>query len=262
MPFVVAWLLCFILSFPTIALLFFINDWQWLPFSEWGYVLGFTIYQSLLSSLLSLTLGYWGAWSLLSSKGVTRKYLEVFYLLPNLVPTLFVIISTMSLFDWIGGIPQGAWGIVLLHGIINTGLAAIAFARSIERLLGPFADLARVDGVSLLSFHSKVALPLLARDIFLIGFLIFSTCFTSFSIPLVVGGLRGTTMEVLIYEKIRNPDTWSAAIYLSLLQVIFLFCFSFLLRYLKSWNVGTTRTGHGLKKLWKPPFEFSSGHPL
>ena len=221
------------LSFPTLALLFLIKDWTWLPVNEWSPVLIFTVTQALWSSMVSLLFGYWSAWSLLKQTRAKRKYLEVFYLLPNLMPVLFVIISTMNVFNLFAELPQGLWGIVTLHGIINTGLVSIALAKSIESRLGSCSDLARVDGASLLQFHLKILLPLLKRDFFLIGFLVFSVCFTSFSIPLIMGGVQGATMEVLIYEKIRSPQGWSAAIYLSLLQILILFSLSLLIGYFK-----------------------------
>ena len=239
-------LIFLILSFPMLILLFLIKDWQWLPFSEWSSVLFFTINQAFLSSLLSLILGYWGAWSLIQFSGLTRKYLEIFYLLPNLMPVLFVIISTMNLLFF--ELPQGVWGIVILHGIINTGLVSIAFSRAIESQLGPLADLAQVYGASFLQFHLEVALPFLKREISLIGFLVFSTCFTSFSIPLIVGGIQGTTLEVLIYEKVRSPQNWSGAIYLSLLQILILLGLSlFTSAFQSSPSEGQKTKGQGLR---------------
>ena len=185
-----------------------------------------------------------------------RRYFEVFYLLPNLIPVLFVIVSTMSVFDLFAELPQGIWGIVTLHGIINTGLAAIALARVIEGQLGSLADLARVDGANHFQFHSQIALPLLKREIFLIGFLVFSTCFTSFSIPLVIGGVQGATIEVLIYEKIRSPQGWSAAIYLSILQILILFCLSLFIGYFKSGNKKIPVRG---LRHWSIPFSMAPG---
>ena len=256
MRFIVRSFICLGLLFPVIVLFFLIKDWQWLPASEWCHVLVFTVGQALLSSIFSLILGYWGAWSLLNLTGLMRRYCEVFYLLPNLVPVLFVIISTMSLFNLFAELPQGVWGIVILHGIINTGLVSIFFAQAIESQLGALSDLARVDGASRIHFHSKVVLPLLKREICLIGFLVFSTCFTSFSIPLVVGGVQGTTLEVLIYEKIRSPQGWSGAIYLSMLQMVILFCLSLFIGYFNSENKRTSVRGGAH---WSPPLSLVPG---
>jgi thiamine transport system permease protein len=54
--------------------------------------------------------------------------------------------------------------------------------------------------------------------------------FGSFSVPLVVGGARGTTVEVLIYEKIRLSGHWSEAIILALLQSVFIFTLAFIVQ--------------------------------
>ena len=235
---VIRFLIIFVLSFPTFALLFLIQnliqEWEWLSWSEWLSVLGFTILQAFLSAFFSLLFGYWSAGSILKRKGAVRVYLEIFYLIPSIMPTLFVIISTMSVFNLMGELPEGLVGIVILHGVIHIGLVSIALANAMEYRLGNLADLARIDGANHFQFHLKVLLPLLKREILLIGFLVFSTCFASFSIPLVVGGLQGTTIEVLIYEKMRDIQGGSAAIYLSLLQVGLLFAFSFFIGPLKS----------------------------
>jgi thiamine transport system permease protein len=72
--------------------------------------------------------------------------------------------------------------------------------------------------------------PLLRKDFLSIGLFVFSVCFASFSIPLVVGGGRGTTLEVLIYEKIRLSSDWGAALFLSLLQSAILWTMSLAVR--------------------------------
>jgi thiamine transport system permease protein len=58
---------------------------------------------------------------------------------------------------------------------------------------------------------------------------VFCICFTSFAIPLTVGGGKGTTLEVLIYEKIKISADWSSALALCLIQLFIIGLISFLL---------------------------------
>ena len=255
-PWMVRLFIVFLLLSPILFLLSFVQDWQWISLEQWGYVLVFTIYQALLSAFFSLSFGYWGAWFLLKLKGYQRRWCEVFYLIPHLVPSLFVIVSTMSFFDVLGGLPQGLFGIVILHGVIHTGIVSVIVARALENRLGSLTDLARVDGVKRFLFHTKIAIPLLKRDLALIGFFIFSTCFTSFSIPLVVGGVTGSTIEVLIYEKVRDPEGWGAVIYLSTLQILIVFGFSLLIQRFKLPSPSPSSPN---LKHWSPPLTMLPG---
>ncbi|MBC7371530.1 MAG: iron ABC transporter permease, partial [Bdellovibrionaceae bacterium] len=62
------------------------------------------------------------------------------------------------------------------------------------------------------------------------GLFVFSICFGSFAVPLIVGGGKGTTLEVLIYEKIRLSNNWSQAVILAFFQSAFIFGISMLAR--------------------------------
>ena len=49
----------------------------------------------------------------------------------------------------------------------------------------------------------------LKRDIQLISLTIFCFCLTSFSLPVLLGGDSGKTLEVVIYDYLKNPNEWA-----------------------------------------------------
>lgn len=183
--------------------------------------------QAFFSALLSVALGVWVSFGLISfSKGFRRHYrtaLEVLCLLPNFLPPLFTLLSILNLVD---PFPMGLVGITIVHTMMNFGLVAVMLAHTIEKKVGGLAELAYVEGASKFLFLRKAFWPLLKKDLFLLFLFVFVVCFGSFAVPLIVGGGRGTTIEVLIYEKIRLSNNWSQAVFLALLQSAFIFAVS------------------------------------
>jgi len=57
-------------------------------------------------------------------------------------------------------------------------------------------------------------------DLKLLFIFVFAICFASFAVPLMLGGSRAATVEVLIYQKIRISGEWPEAIGLAVLQML------------------------------------------
>ncbi len=187
--------------------------------------------QAFFSAFFSLLIGFWISLGLVSSqnflKGRFGSFFEILCLAPNFLPPLFIILATLSVVE---PFPMGTAGIVLIHTLMNFGLAAVLLSGLIESKIGGMAELAYIEGASRFQFITKGVLPLLRKDILLLGLFVFVICFGSFSVPLIVGGGRGTTIEVLIYEKIRLSSQWGDAVLLAFLQSGFIFVLSFLNR--------------------------------
>lgn len=193
----------------------------------WAFKNSFS--QAFLSASGSLILGTWGALALLSfstnSQSKMRRALQVMCLLPNFLPPLFILLAVLN---FINPFPMGLIGISIVHILMNFGLVAVLLAESIQGRLGGMAELAYVEGAGRFQFMTQVFVPLLRKDLLLVFLFVFVICFGSFAVPLIVGGIHGTTVEVLIYEKIRISGDWGAAVVLALLQSVFIFLTSFL----------------------------------
>lgn len=222
-------LLLFLLS-PFLFLLSYIDQWSLTFNRELGAVLFATSLQAFLSALLTLGAGLAGALGLLSlrNQGTQwgHKVVELFILLPNMVPVLFVILAVLQLID---PFPFGLTGILILHCFLNVGLISISLYQLIVERIGGMAELAWIEGASRGAFLIQGVWGVLKKDLALLFLFVFTLCFSSFSVPLVVGGIRFTTLEVLIYQKIRISGALGEALWLSVIELAFIFLFSLLL---------------------------------
>jgi len=208
--------LAFFLLFPFLVLIFNFSLSLDLSWAELWWALKNSFLQSLLSSFISIGLGFFVALGFFSIQAKwLRAILEIAALLPSFLPAIFTLIA---IFNFIDPFPMGIVGIVIVHSFINFGLMGVLIANQIESRLGGLVEQAWVDGVSRFKFYTKVFWPLMKKDLAGLFLFVFALSFSSFSVPLVVGGGRGTTLEVLIYEKIRLSSDWGAAVLLSLIQ--------------------------------------------
>ncbi|MBK7960104.1 MAG: ABC transporter permease subunit [Bdellovibrionales bacterium] len=193
-----------------------------LDWDELGWALKNTLLQALGSTGVTLFLGLLGSFGLLwlDAKGFSRtlKWIEGGLLLPSLLPSLYVILASMQMVD---PFPMGRIGIIFVHTMMNFGMIAVILSQILRRQIVNLSETALILGVGFWKFLGRAVIPLLSRDLFRLGFFIFALCFTSFAVPLTVGGGRGTTIEVLIFEKLRYDLNWNQAVTLSLLQIFF-----------------------------------------
>ena len=182
----------------------------------------FTLGQSFLSAFFSLVIGFFGALGLIHfSTPRSEKIIKSLVLLPNVLPTLIVIICVLNVFVSFLEFPFGFWGIVLLHVLLNLGLLSLGIAETIKSRLGGALELCWIEGAKFAQ-----VLPLVIRqlwpDLKPLFYFTFCFCFTSFSVPLMVGRGNIGTLEVLIYEQVRIYGDLQSAWVLSLAQLVFL----------------------------------------
>lgn len=186
-----------------------------------------TLQQALASAAASVALGFVGALGLMSiaNRGLTS--MRLLALLPSAAPILLLILAFLKVFVAFRGIAA----IVALHSIINSGVVALALFAAVEVRLSGFAELAFIEGTGRVTFIRRVLAPLLMPDLIKSFLFVFILCFVSFSVPLVLGGSRATTLEVLIWQKIRIDADWSQALRVSAFQMFVILSFSFLLSH-------------------------------
>ena len=187
--------------------------------------LWFTFKQSLISAILTLVFGFLGALGLigLNSTGRGLRFLEVFIVFPSVVPVLFVILALMNIWTHFFKFPYGVWGIVLVHTVMNVGLVSFMLSSTLRLKLASLAELASVEGCSTMRFYTRCGLKFVKGELTYTFFFIFSLCFTSLSVPMIVGSIKEPVLEILIFEKLRHLSTWPEAVTLSLIQVVLLF---------------------------------------
>jgi thiamine transport system permease protein len=220
--------ICFLLLSPCL-ILFFLSPHLVMPQkAEIFWALGNSFIQAFLSAFLTLILGFIVALGYIRippERFVVKSFFEVLCLITQFVP---VIVSLVGILNLIQPFPTGIVGMVTVHAFLNFGLAAILLSQHMQTVWGETSDVARTLGVTRFLYWRKIGVPQIKNEIGLVFLYLFSMFFTSFSVPLIVGGGRGTTLEILIYEKMRLSSDWSAAVVLAWVQIIFIFILSFL----------------------------------
>jgi thiamine transport system permease protein len=181
-------------------------------------VVGFTLWQAALSTLLTLAVGLPGAYLVARHQFRGKGLLRALASIPFVMPTLVVAAAFNALIGprgWLNLALMAVWHTeVPPISLINT-LSAILLAHVfynttvVLRLVGDFwthldprlVSAARTLGASRWQAFRLVTLPLLAPAVLAAALLVFIFDFTSFGVILVLGGPQFSTLEVEIYQQ-------------------------------------------------------------
>lgn len=199
-------------------------------------VLGFTIWQATLSTILTLLFGLPGAYLLARFDFRGKSTLQAITGIPFILPTLVVAAAFNALLG-----PRGWANLALMQGFnlsqppiqfVNTFwaiLVAHVFYNTtiVLRLVGDFwshldprlGQAAQVLGANRWRTLYSVTLPLLLPVVAAAALLVFIFDFTSFGVILVLGGPRFATLEVEIYYQTVSLFNLPLAAVLSILQL-------------------------------------------
>lgn len=210
---------------------------SWWPDSDILGVLGFTLFQAGLSTLLSLGAGCLLAWSLFHRRSFPgRSYFIAILPIGMVLPTLVVVLGLVTVFGRNGWINNGAElvfgapigngiyglsGILLAHCYLNGTFVARAFLHQLEAIPAERWKLGRSLGLTPWRRFLTIEWPSIAASAPGLGATVFLLCFTSFAIVLTLGGSpKFNTLEVSIYEAVRLDFDLSRAVTLSLVQML------------------------------------------
>lgn len=198
--------------------------------------LGFTVYQALLSTLLTLLLGLPAAYVFARFDFTGKRLMRTLTMLPFILPT----VVTAAAFNALLG-PRG-WVNLFLMNITGVEAPPITFLNTFTAILvahlfyniaiiirvvgGAWSQLdlrleqsARVLGASPWKAFRGVTLPLLQRPILSAALLVFLFDFASFGVILMLGGPAYQTLEVAIYTQALHYLNLPMAGLLSLIQL-------------------------------------------
>jgi len=215
---------------------------QWKFFKEflsdpWNLrVIGFSLYQAFLSALLSILVGLPGAWLLTNYNFPGKRWFRLLTYLPFILPSILVVLAMVLFYGNNGWINRGLMvilgtdepqvhflysltGILIAHVFYNFPLAMKIIGDQWERISLKYHQAASSLGVGNMRRFFGITLPLLIPSIGSAFVLIFLLCMNSFAVILVLGGgIRYTTIEVLIYQLARIELDFSGAASLAFLQ--------------------------------------------
>jgi thiamine transport system permease protein len=198
--------------------------------------LGFTFYQAILSTLLTLALGLPGAYLFSHYSFRGKALLHALTGIPFLMPTLVVAAAFNALLGPSGWLNIGLMRLLHLSSVpiqFTNTLVAILVAHVfynttiILRTVGDFwvhldprlSQAARMLGASRWQAVARVTLPLLMPAIAAAALLVFIFDFTSFGVILLLGGPHFSTLEVEIYYQAIALFNLPMAAFLSILQL-------------------------------------------
>jgi thiamine transport system permease protein len=188
-------------------------------------VLWFTLKQAFLSAAISTFLGLLLARALNKGEFPGKQILINVLALPQALPAIVVVLSITTLFGtrgWFGGWLQiyGLTGILVAHIFFNMPLATRLFSETLRTI--PLENIRLANQLCMNKFNKfmHIEWPIIRRDLPRIFGLIFLLCAASFVVVLTLGGPSSTTLEVAIYQSLRQDFDVPRALSLSSLQVI------------------------------------------
>ena len=199
----------------------------------------FTLYQAILSTLLTLLLGLPAAYLFarydFRGKSLLRALTSVPFMLPTvvvaagfsallgprgLVHTLFPVLS----FNFVGTLTA----ILIAHVFYNTTIIIRVVGNALSSLDPKLEQAARSLGANPFRVWWAVILPLLRPSLLASSLLVFLFDFTSFGVILLLGGSQFSTLEVEIYLRVLQLPNLPFAALLSMIQLICTIIFSIL----------------------------------
>ncbi len=206
------------------------------------HVIAFTILQAVGSTLLTLAIGLPGAYLFAKYDFPGKRILKAILTVPFVMPSIMVALGFILLFGREGfftsilgrnlGILYSWKAILLAHAFYNFPVVVRMVSSLWERINPHYEEAAMSLGARGFTLFRKVTLPMLYPAILASSLLTFIFSFLSFSIPLLLGGYRYSTIEVAIFTSIMTLLDFRTGAALAVIQMTLSFTFMYL--YLKS----------------------------
>lgn len=191
-------------------------------------MLGFTAWQALASTALTLLVALPGAYVFarfdFPGKGVLRAVVTVPFVLPTvLVGTAFLaLVGRGGLTDELWGLrlDTSVWAILLAHVFFNYAVVVRTVGGLWSQLDPRQEEAARVLGASRWTAWRTVTLPALVPAVSAAALMVFLFTFTSFGVVQILGGNRYSTLEAEIYRQTARLLDLPTAAVLTLVQFV------------------------------------------
>jgi thiamine transport system permease protein len=207
-----------------------------LSFGAVLHPLWFTVWQALLSTILTLLLGIPAAYLFSHYSFNGKRALRVLTTLPFILPTVVVAAGFNTLLGPKGWINQGAMqlfsvstppinftntigAILLAHVFYNISVIIRVMGNAWTTLDPKVEDAAKVLGASPFAVLRRISLPLLRPSLLAAGLMVFLFDFTSFGVILLLGGPKFSTLETAIYTETLSMLNLPMAGLLSVIQL-------------------------------------------
>nr|WP_246433822.1 iron ABC transporter permease [Spirochaeta isovalerica] len=241
--------------------------------SYYRSIIGFTFFQALLSTVLSVLIGLPGAWILSHYSFPGKRILKAVITIPFILPSILVVLGFVLFFGKSGTLNSllnrlglgelkilySFKAIIIAHIFYNFPIAIRIISSLWAKIPRNQIMAARSLGAGKIRIFFTITLHQIFPAILTSSMIIFIYCFMSFAIILVLGGgPELTTVEVEVYRLAKvsldiNKGS-SLALIQSTLTLIFMFIYSSLERF-KSFEEKL------LYRDQKPPYRFKADWP-
>lgn len=201
--------------------------------AEWAAI-RFTIWQAVLSALLSVGLAIPVARALARRRFAGRRFLVTLLGAPFLLPVIVAVLGLLAIFGRSGllndvlrwaNLPEiqiyGLHGVVLAHVFFNLPLATRLILMGWQQIPAERFRLAAQLGFQTRNIWRLIEVPMLLRVAPPALAVIFAICLSSFAVALTLGGgPRATTVELAIYQAFRFDFDLGRAALLSCVQLV------------------------------------------
>lgn len=157
-------------------------------------VLWFTLWQALLSTVISLCLAIPSAYLLYRVRVRGSRIISSLIAVPFILPTIVVAIAVKSI--WRDG---GITALIFANVLMNFGFATRLIGTGWARLDHAVEEAAALDGAGKIRTFFAISWYGLAESLRSTGLLIFLYCSANFGLMLVIGGGRMHSLETGIY---------------------------------------------------------------
>lgn len=165
-----------------------------------------SLWYSIAATIISLLLGGGLAVAERLWQQPMRRWFMSVMLLPVFLPPVIVSTSFIVL-----PLPlYTPWAVILAFCYYNVPLAYLLLRTAISRISSTTETAAEIMGANRWQRWQTVLLPQLKLPLLGVAAIIFLYCFTSFILPLQLGGVHGQTLEVWLYQQIylyHQPGT-------------------------------------------------------
>jgi thiamine transport system permease protein len=180
----------------------------------------FTLWQALLSTLLTVALALPGAYVFARYSFPGKRLLSALAIVPFVLPTVVVASAFLALLGPRSPLVHTIWAILAAHVFYNYAIVLRLVGGAWAQLDPRLVEAARLLGASRWRAFREVTWPLLRPAVASASSIVFLFTFTSFGVILLLGGPRFATLEVEIYRQTAQLLDLPAAATLSLLQMV------------------------------------------
>lgn len=201
----------------------------------------YTVYTTLISSVLSVCMGVIIARILFK----TKMKIELFYKIPIIIPHITVVLFAITFLSDTGIFSRIAYligiensqqifskvlfnknglGVILSYVWKQTPYVMLSILTVLKRMNSSYEDVAVNLGASRFYAFRKVTLPMLLPTILSTFTIIFAFSFGAYEIPMLLGATKPRALPVQAFIEYQNPNLLNRPYAMAMNIVIIIFC--------------------------------------